>query len=116
MSGIKDVQIRITRTQRDQLITATRQALETAQQLQQRAELRQSAQELSDASISLITNLLQQQVNDLHDEVRTMAESQNRRLTNLANDYARSIDELRRQRERDRAELQISLNNLKERD
>ena len=116
MSGIKDVQIRLTRTQRDQLITATRQALETAQQLQQREELRQSAQELSDASISLITNLLQQQVNDLHDEVRTIAEAQNRRLTNLANDYARSIDELRRQRERDRAELQISLNNMKERD
>ncbi|MBQ9940008.1 MAG: hypothetical protein IJO74_00500 [Clostridia bacterium] len=116
MSGIKDVQIRITRSQRDQLITATRQALETAQQLQQRAELRQSAQELSDASISLITNLLQQQVNDLHDEVRTMAETQNRRLTNLANDYAQSIEDLRKQRERDRAELQMNLNALKERD
>ena len=115
MSGIKDVQIRITRSQRDQLITATRQALETAQQLQQRVELRQSAQELSDASISLINNLLQQQVNDLHDEVRTMAETQNRRLTNLANDYAQSIEDLRKQRERDCAELQMDLTALKER-
>lgn len=116
MSGIKDVQVRMTRLQRDQLITATRQALETAQQLQQRTELRQSAQELSDASISLINNLLQQQVNDLHDEVRRMAETQNRRLTNLANDYAQSIEDLRKQRERDRAELQMDLNALKERE
>lgn len=116
MSGIKDVQIRLTRSQRDQLITTTRQALETAQQLQQRAELRQSAQELSDASISLITNLLQQQVNDVHDEVRTLANEQNRRLNALANNYAQSIEDLRKQRERDRAEMQASLNALKERD
>ena len=116
MSGIKDVQIRLTRSQRDQLITTTRQALETAQQCQQRAELRQSAQELSDASISLITNLLQQQVNDVHDEVRTLANEQNRRLNALANNYAQSIEDLRKQRERDRVELQMSLNALKERD
>lgn len=116
MSGIKDVQVRITREQRDQLITATRQALESAQQLQQRKELRQSAQNASNSCIALITDLLQQQVNGLNDDVRAMAAAQNRRLTNLANEYARNIDELRKQRERDRAELQISLNALKERD
>ena len=43
MSGKKDVPVRLTAAQRDQLITATRQALESAQQLQQREELRQSA-------------------------------------------------------------------------
>lgn len=116
MSGKKDVQVRMTREQRDRLITATRQALETAQQLQQREELRQSAQELANSSISLITNLLQQQVNGLHDDLRAMAAEQNRRLTRLANDYARSIEELRKQREKDRAELQAGLDAIKERD
>lgn len=116
MSGKKDVQVRMTREQRDRLITATRQALETAQQLQQREELRQSAQELASSSISLITNLLQQQVNGLHDDLRNMAAEQNRRLTRLANDYARNIEELRKQRDRDRAELQAGLDAIKERD
>lgn len=116
MSGKKDIQVQMTREQRDRLITATRQALETAQQLQQREELRQSAQELANSSISLITTLLQQQVNGLHDDLRAMAAEQNRRLTCLANDYARSIEELRKQREKDRAELQASLDAIKERD
>ena len=116
MSGKKDVQVRMTREQRDRLITATRQALESATQLQQREELRQSAQELANSSISLITNLLQQQVNGLHDDLRAMAAEQNRRLTRLANDYARSIEELRKQREKDRAELQAGLDAIKERD
>lgn len=116
MSGKKDVQVRMTREQRDRLITATRQALETAQQLQQREELRQSAQQLANSSLSLITNLLQQQVNGLHDDLRSMAAEQNRRLTRLANDYARSIEELRKQREKDRAELQAGLDAIKERD
>ena len=99
MSGKKDVQVRMTREQRDRLITATRQALESAMQLQQREELRQSAQELANSSISLITNLLQQQVNGLHDDLRAMAAEQNRRLSRLANEYARNIEELRKQRE-----------------
>ena len=116
MSGKKDVQVRMTREQRDRLITATRQALESATQLQQREELRQSAQELANSSISLITTLLQQQVNGLHDDLRTMAAEQNRRLTRLASDYARSIEELRKQREKDRAELQAGLDAIKERD
>ena len=116
MSGKKDVQVRMTRKQRDRLITATRQTLESAQQLQQREELRQSAQELANTSISLIANLLQQQVNGLHDDLRAMAAEQNRRLTRLASDYARSIEELRNQREKDRAELQAGLDAIKERD
>lgn len=116
MSGKKDVQVRMTREQRDRLITATRQVLESATQLQQREELRQSAQELATSSISLITTLLQQQVNGLHDDLRAMAAEQNRRLTRLANDYARSIEELRKQREKDRAELQAGLDAIKERD
>lgn len=116
MSGKKDVQVRMTREQRDRLITATRQALESATQLQQREELRQSAQELANSSISLITTLLQQQVNGLHDDLRAMAAEQNRRLTRLASDYARSIEELRKQREKDRAELQAGLDAIKERD
>ena len=116
MSGKKDVQVRMTREQRDRLITATRQALESAMQLQQREELRQSAQELANSSISLITNLLQQQVNGLHDDLRAMAAEQNRRLSRLANEYARNIEELRKQREKDRAELQAGLDAIKERD
>lgn len=116
MSGKKDIQVRMTREQRDRLITTTRQALETAQQLQQREELRQSAQQLANSSISLITNLLQQQVNGLHDDLRAMAAEQNHRLTRMANDYARNIEELRKQREKDRKELQASLDAIKERD
>ena len=116
MSGKKDVPVRLTAAQRDELITATRQALESAQQLQQREELRQSAQELSNTCVSLITTLLQQQVNGLSDDIRNLAAEQNRRLTRLANEYAQNIEQLRKQREKDRAEMQASLNALKERD
>lgn len=106
----------MTREQRDRLLSATRQVLETAQQLQQREELRQSAQELANSSISLITTLLQQQVNGLHDDLQAMAAEQNRRLARMAHDYAQSAAQLREQRERDRAELQAGLDAIKERD
>lgn len=45
-----------------------------------------------------------------------MAVEQNRRLTNLANNYAESIESLHKQREKDRAELQADLDAIKERD
>lgn len=116
MSGKKDVQVRLTKQQRDSLLTSTRETLRTANQLQQQKEFRQSAQELSNSCVSLITNLLQQQVNGLSDELQTLAMEQNHRLTRLANDYARSIDELRKQREKDRMELQAGLDAIQERD
>ncbi len=115
MSGKKDVEIRIARRQRDQMISSTRQALEDANQLQQREELRHSAQEISNSCVSLLTNLLQQQVNGLSEELQIVAAEQNQRLTRMSNTYARNIEELRKQRERDRAELQASLNAIKER-
>lgn len=116
MSGKKDVPVRLTKQQRDSLLTSTRETLRTANQLQQQKELRQSAQELSNSCVSLITNLLQQQVNGLSDELQTIAMEQNHRLTRLANDYARSIDELQKQREKDRMELQAGLDAIQERD
>ncbi len=116
MSGKKDVPVRMTRAQRDRLINGTRQILESANQLQQREELRQSAQNLSNSCVSLLTSLLQQQVSGLGDEVRIMAIEQNRRLTRMANEYARSIEDLRKQREKDRAELNAALDALKNRD
>lgn len=116
MSGKKDVPVRLTKQQRDSLLTSTRETLRTANQLQQQKELRQSAQELSNSCVSLITNLLQQQVNGLSDELQTMAMEQNRRLTRLANDYARSIDDLRKQREKDRMELQTDLDAIQARE
>ena len=47
MSGKKDVPVRLTPEQRDRMINATRAINESAQQLMQREELRQSAQEYS---------------------------------------------------------------------
>ena len=74
MSGKKDVLVRLTPEQRDRMINATRAINESAQQLMQREELRQSAQELSNSCVNLINTLLQQQVNGLSEEMRAMAE------------------------------------------
>ena len=115
MSGKKDVPVRLTAEQRDRMINATRAINETAQQLMEREELRQSAQELSNSCVSLITNLLQRQVNGLSEDVRAMSEEQNRRLTRMANNFNRSIREIQEQREKDRAELETSIHNMEER-
>jgi hypothetical protein len=112
MSGKKDVPVRLTREQRDRMINATRAINETAQQLMEREELRQAAQDLSNSCISLITDLLQRQVNGLSDDIRVMAAEQNRRLTRMANNYSRSSKEIQEQREKDRAEFETSLSAL----
>lgn len=115
MSGKKDVPVRLTPEQRDRMINATRAINESAQQLMQREELRQSAQELSNSCVNLINTLLQQQVNGLSEEMRAMAEEQNRRLTRMANNYNRSIKEIQEQREKDRTELEASIRAVEER-
>lgn len=115
MSGKKDVPVRLTPEQRDRMINATRAINENAQQLMQREELRQSAQELSNSCLNLINTLLQQQVNGLSEEIRDMAAEQNRRLTRMANNYNRSIKEIQEQREQDRRELEASISAVEER-
>lgn len=114
MSGKKDVFVSMTREQRDQLIRATRDAYDVAADARRRGIATQEAQELSDTCISTLMGCLHNQVNGVSEEIRQLANEQNRRLRQQAQNFQREISELRRQREQDREELTAAINRVQE--
>ena len=74
----------------------------------------QEAQELSDTCISTLMGCLHNQVNGVSEEIRQLANEQNRRLRQQAQNFQREISELRRQREEDREELTAAINQVQE--
>lgn len=105
MSGKKDVFVSMTKEQRDRLITTAREAFDSAAEARRQGVAQREAQELSDRSISMLMELLQNQVNTSNEEIRLLAEEQNRRLRQQATNFRHDINELRKQREQDRKEL-----------
>lgn len=115
MSGKKDVFVSMTREQRDRLIATTRDAFDAAAAARRLGVAQQEAQELSDTCISNLMGLLHNQVNGANEEIRRLANDQNRRLREQARNFRNDINELRRQREKDREELLAEIHNVQER-
>lgn len=116
MSGIKDVRVRASQMQRNQMYRATSQAPETVRQQMQREEMRQIAKEVSNSAAASITNRLETQVAGLRGDVIEIAEKQNLRLNELANSFEKTLEELKTQRRQDREEMQVALGKLKARE
>lgn len=115
MSGKKDVFVSMTREQRDRLIAATRDAFDTAAEAHLLGVATEEADRLSDTCISTLMGLLHNQINSTNDEIRRLANEQNRRLRQQAQNFRNQIDEIRLQREKDREELLAEIHGVQER-
>ena len=114
MSGKKDVFVSMTREQRDELIRVTREAYDVAAEAKRRGVATEEAQRLSELCISTLMGCLHNQVNGVSEEIRQLANEQNRRLRQQAQNFRREINELRRQREQDREELTAAIAQVQE--
>jgi hypothetical protein len=95
MSGIKDVTVTMTKTERDRLINNARCAEETAQQLQQRRWETENALNVANAKFDRLNQTLNREIAGLNDEMREMANEQNRRLKEQARNFNEAMTDLK---------------------
>jgi hypothetical protein len=112
MSGIKDVTVTMTRTERDRLVNNARRADETAQQLQQRQWMVENALNAANANFDSLNRTLNREIAGLNAEINQMANEQNRRLREQAASFNGAITDLKVQMERNRESLQNAINNV----
>jgi len=129
MSGIKDVMVTMTRTERDRLLNNAQRAAESAEQARQRERASQNALNASNLKLDALNRALNNEIAGLHDDMRRMSNDQNRRFMEQASEYNRRLQEqksetdrkLRHQEadfngrlENQRRELQSSINDVRQ--
>lgn len=114
MSGIKDVYVSMTRTERDSLIRNARVAQENAEQAAYRQRQAQNALNQANNKINSLNNTLNSEIQGLHSEINRMAREQNARLSQQANSFNRKIEELRSQMDSNKKELEDAISNIQD--
>ena len=112
MSGIKDVRVTMTTSERDRLVNNARRAEETAQQLQQRQRTTENALNAANAKFDSLNQTLNREIAGLNAEMQQMASEQNRRLKEQAASFNGAITNLKTQMERNRETLQNAISNV----
>jgi hypothetical protein len=112
MSGIKDVMVTMTRTERDRMVNNARSAAETAEQMRQRQQASQNALNVANMKLETLNVTLNNEITGLHSEMRQMANDQNRRLREQAASFNGAISDIKTQMERNRQSLQNAINNV----
>jgi len=116
MSGIKDVTVTMTRSERDRLINNARCAEETVEQLRQRQRTTENALNYANAQFNNLNQKLNREIAGLSDEMRQMSNEQNRRLREQAASFKDAMTDLKvnleTQMERNRQSLQNAINNV----
>jgi len=93
MSGIKDVMVTMTRTERDRLLNNAQRAAESEQQSRQRERASQNALNASNLKLDALNRALNNEIAGLHDDMRRMSNDQNRRFKEQASEYNRRLQE-----------------------
>jgi hypothetical protein len=93
MSGIKDVTVTMTRTERDRLIRNATGAAETVEQMRRREQTAQFALNAANMKLDTLNSTLNNEITGLHSEMRQMANEQNRRLREQSAEYTRRLQE-----------------------
>ena len=125
MSGIKDVTVTMSKSQRDNLLKNAKKAKESAKQAKQREQLAQKA--LSDANKELdsLNKTLNNEIAGLHKDMQQMSREQNQRLQRQANTFnqqfqaqsrafSNSITDVNKRMESQRIALEGSINQVKQ--
>lgn len=114
MSGIKDVYVTITQSERNRLISTAKIACETAAQAQYRQQQTQKALNDANAKAAELSRVLNAEISGLNSEIKKMAQEQNRRLKCQADGFNRTIEEIKNQMEQDKLELQNAIKEVQE--
>ena len=114
MSGIKDVYVTITQSERNRLISTAKLACETAAQAQYRQQQTQRALNDANAKAAELSRVLNAEISGLNSEIKKMAQEQNRRLKCQADGFNRTIDEIKSQMAQDKLELQNAIKEVQE--
>lgn len=114
MSGIKDVYVTITQSERNRLVNTAKLACETAAQAQYRQQQTQRALNDANAKAAELSRVLNAEISGLNSEIKKMAQEQNRRLKCQADGFNRTIDEIKSQMAQDKLELQNAIKEVQE--
>jgi len=112
MSGIKEIMVTMTQTERNRLVNNARSATETAEQHRQRQLATQNALNTANRKIETLNLTLNNEISGLHTEIRQMTNEQNRRLREQAANFNGAISDLKTQMERNNQSLQNAINNV----
>ncbi len=112
MSGIKDVYVTMTSSQRDSLIRNARVAQETAVQAQYRQRQAENALYNAQAKLDKLNQTLNKEISGLNEEISQMAKAQNERLARQARDVNKTVDELKLQMEQNKRELEGQIGDI----
>ena len=119
MSGIKDVYVTMTRTERDRLLNSARRADESREQALQRERLSQNALNAANMKLETLNHTLNNEIAGLHNDMRNIANEQNRRFWEQADEYNRRIQQqatdFSGRLENQKRELQSSINEVSQR-
>ena len=116
MSGIKDVPVTIMNSQWSAMQNSVRSARETALQAQKRQQAAESAAQRASARVDTLNQKLNREISGLSDEMRQIANEQNRRLKEQAKNFDTAMTglkvDLEAQIEKNRESLQKSIDNI----
>jgi len=112
MSGIKDIMVTMTSTERDRLINDARRAEESIEQALSRERLTKNALNAANMKLETLNRALNNEIAGLHNDMRSMANEQNRRLQEQAANFNGAIIDLQEQIERNRKSLQNAIDNV----
>jgi len=116
MSGIKDIMVTMTETERNILTSNARRAEESREQALRRERLSQEALNAANMKLETLNRTLNNEIAGLHDDMRNMANEQNRRLKEQAANFNGAINDLKTnleaQIEENRQSLQNAINNV----
>jgi len=116
MSGIKDIIVTMTRSERDRLVNNARRSEEAAEQLRQRQRTTENALNAANAKFDSLNRTLNREIAGLNEEMKQMANEQNRRLKEQAANFNEAMTDLKvnleAKMEKNRQSLQNAINNV----
>jgi len=118
MSGIKDVTVTMTRSERDRLFNSARMAEESKEQALYREQLSQNALNAANMKLETLNRTLNNEIAGLHEDFRNMANEQNRHFREQADEYNKRIQrqefDFNSRLENQKVELQNSINDVRQ--
>ena len=116
MSGIKDVPVKIMKSEWDRMVNNARCVEETNAQLMKRQKKAENAINAANERAANLERTLNQEINGLNEEMRQMAREQNRRFSEQANEFNSKIQkqaaDFNGKLENQKRELQSSINEV----
>ena len=116
MSGIKDVPVKIMKSEWDKMVNNAKRVERTNEQLRQSQQITENALNAANEKVNNLNRTLNREITGLNEEMKQMANEQNRRLREQAENFNKAIGDvkvdLEAQIEKNRQSLQNAINKV----